>query len=40
MIKRHRPKTLGLVIDCDYLEIGFPLEPTAKSGRPKGKKGR
>jgi len=31
MIKRHRPKTLGLVIDRDYLEIGFPLEPTAKS---------
>jgi hypothetical protein len=35
-----RQGAIGLVIDRDYLEIGFPLEPTAKSGRPKGKKAR
>jgi hypothetical protein len=40
MGREARQGAIGLVIDRDYLEIGFPLEPTAKSGRPKGKKGR
>jgi hypothetical protein len=30
----------GLVIDRDYLEIGFPLEEPTKSRSPKGKKRR
>ena len=31
---------IGLVIDRDYLEIGFPLEETPAPKRPKGKKRR
>jgi hypothetical protein len=31
---------IGLVIDRDYLEIGFPLEEPARARRPKGKKRR
>jgi hypothetical protein len=31
---------IGLVIDRDYLEIGFPLEKTPAPRRPKGKKRR
>lgn len=39
MGREARQGAIGLVIDRDYLEIGFPLEtPTPK--RPKGKKGR
>jgi hypothetical protein len=40
MGREARQGAIGLVIDRDYLEIGFPLEHSAKSGRPKGKKGR
>ena len=31
---------IGLIIDGDYLEIGFPLEESAKPRRPKGNKRR
>lgn len=31
---------IGLVIDRDYLEIGFPLEQPTQPRRPKGKKRR
>lgn len=31
---------IGLVIDRDYLEIGFPLEMPEPSKRPKGRKRR
>src|SRR5271157_5730468 len=40
MGREARQGAIGLVIDRDYLEIGFPLEPTAKSRPPKGKKRR
>jgi len=40
MGREARQGAIGFVIDRDYLEIGFPLEHTAKSGKPKGKKGR
>ena len=40
MGREARQGAIGFVIDRDYLEIGFPLEQTAKSGKPKGKKGR
>ena len=35
-----RQGAIGLVIDRDYLEIGFPLEEPAKPRRPQGKKRR
>lgn len=35
-----RQGAIGLVIDRDYLEIGFPLQKTAESHRPRGKKRR
>jgi hypothetical protein len=38
MGREARQGAIGLVIDRDYLEIGFPLEETNKAGRPKGKK--
>jgi hypothetical protein len=35
-----RQGAIGLVIDRDYLEIGFPLEETVKPRRPTSKKRR
>lgn len=35
-----RQGAIGLVIDGDYLEIGFPLEEPPKPKRPKGNKRR
>jgi hypothetical protein len=32
--------TFGLIIDDDYLEIGFPMEGAAPPKQPKGKKRR
>ena len=40
MGREARQGAIGLVIDRDYLEIGFPFEETSKPGRPKGKKRR
>jgi hypothetical protein len=40
MGREARQGAIGLVIDGDYLEIGFPLEESPKLGRPKGKKPR
>lgn len=40
MGREARQGAIGLVIDRDYLEIGFPLEETTKPSRPKGKKRR
>lgn len=40
MGREARQGAIGLVIDRDYLEIGFPLEEPAKPRRPKGKKRR
>jgi hypothetical protein len=37
--REARQGAIGLVIDRDYLEIGFPLE-APRPRRPKGKKGR
>jgi hypothetical protein len=38
---REAPQgAIGLVIDRDYLEIGFPLEEATKPRPPKGKKRR
>jgi hypothetical protein len=39
MGREARQGAIGLVIDRDYLEIGFPLETRPPKG-PKGKKGR
>jgi hypothetical protein len=39
MGREARQGAIGLVIDRDYLEIGFPLEETTPP-RPKGKKRR
>jgi hypothetical protein len=39
MGREARQGAVGLVIDRDYLEIGFPLEETTPK-RPKGKKRR
>jgi hypothetical protein len=40
MGREARQGAIGLVIDDDYLEIGFPLEEVPPSQRPKGKKRR
>jgi len=40
MGREARQGAIGLVIDRDYLEIGFPLEQTARPRQPKGKKRR
>ena len=40
MGREARQGAIGLVIDRDYLEIGFPLEETTKPSQPKGKKRR
>jgi hypothetical protein len=40
MGREARQGAIGLVIDDDYLEIGFPLEETPAPRRPKGKKRR
>lgn len=40
MGREARQGAIGLVIDRDYLEIGFPLEETPAPKRPKGKKRR
>jgi hypothetical protein len=39
MGREARQGAVGLVIDDEYLEIGFPLEE-APPRRPKGRKGR
>lgn len=36
--REARQGAVGLVVDDDYLEIGFPLEETQSPRRPKGKK--
>ena len=40
MGREARQGAIGLVIDGDYLEIGFPLEEITPPHRPKGKKRR
>jgi hypothetical protein len=40
MGREAKQGAIGLVIDRDYLEIGFPLEQPAPPSRPKGKKRR
>ena len=40
MGREARQGAIGLVIDRDYLEIGFPLEEPPAPRRPKGKKRR
>jgi len=40
MGREARQGAIGLVIDRDYLEIGFSLEVVDKPRRPKGKKRR
>jgi len=40
MGREARQGAIGLVIDRDYLEIGFPLEEQSPPRRPKGKKSR
>jgi hypothetical protein len=40
MGREARQGAIGLVIDGDYLEIGFPLEEVPTPQRPKGKKRR
>jgi hypothetical protein len=40
MGREAKQGAIGLVIDRDYLEIGFPLEVHAPPPRPKGKKRR
>jgi hypothetical protein len=40
MGREARQGAIGLVIDGDYLEIGFPLDEAATPRRPKGKKRR
>jgi hypothetical protein len=40
MGREAKQGAIGLVIDRDYLEIGFPPEESAQSRRPKGKKKR
>jgi hypothetical protein len=40
MGREARQGAIGLVIDRDYLEIGFPLEQPPTAPRPKGKKRR
>jgi hypothetical protein len=38
MGREARQGAIGLVIDRDYLEIGFPLEETVQPQRPRSKK--
>jgi hypothetical protein len=40
MGREARQGAIGLVIDRDYLEIGFPLEEITPPRRPKGRKRR
>ena len=40
MGREARQGAIGLVIDDDYLEIGFPLEEVPAPRQPKGKKRR
>ena len=40
MGREARQGAIGLVIDDDYLEIGFPLEEAPTPRQPKGKKRR
>jgi hypothetical protein len=40
MGREARQGAIGLVIDDDYLEIGFPLEEAPTPQQPKGKKRR
>jgi hypothetical protein len=40
MGREARQGAIGLVIDGDYLEIGFPLEEVPTPTQPKGKKRR
>jgi hypothetical protein len=40
MGREARQGAVGLVIDDEYLEIGFPLEGARAPRRPKGRKGR
>ncbi len=40
MGREARQGAIGLVIDDDYLEIGFPLEEAPTPHQPKGKKRR
>jgi hypothetical protein len=40
MGREARQGAVGLVIDDEYLEIGFPLEEAPPPRRPKGRKGR
>jgi hypothetical protein len=40
MGREARQGAIGLVIDDDYFEIGFPLEEAPTSQKPKGKKRR
>jgi hypothetical protein len=40
MGREARQGAIGLVIDRDYLEIGFPLEEVTPPKRPRGRKGR
>jgi hypothetical protein len=40
MGREARQGAIGLVIDRDYLEIGFPLEESAPPRQPRGKKRR
>jgi hypothetical protein len=40
MGREAKQGAIGLVIDGDYLEIGFPLEESPKPQPPKDKKRR
>jgi hypothetical protein len=40
MGREARQGAIGLVIDGDYLEVGFPWEEASTPRRPKGKKRR
>jgi hypothetical protein len=40
MGREARQGAIGLVIDRDYLEIGFPLEPSPKQPKGKNAKGK
>ncbi len=40
MGREARQGAIGLVIDRDYLEIGFPMDESPTSRRPKGKRRR
>jgi hypothetical protein len=40
MGREAKQGAIGLVVDRDYLEIGFPLADRPPSRRPKGRKGK